>query len=57
MLTTQLPEATQRFLFHDAEKRDPVTARRAQLVRILLRDPNGTCSEPYPSLESGENTE
>jgi len=38
MLTTQLPEATQRFLFHDAEKRDPVTARRAQLVRILLRE-------------------
>ena len=38
MITSQLPSSIQRFLFHDAEQRDPVTARRAQLVRILLRE-------------------
>lgn len=34
----QLPETTQRYLLRDAEKRDPVTARRSHLVRILLRE-------------------
>ena len=38
MFTTQLPASVQSFLLRDAEKRDPVTARRAQLVRILLRE-------------------
>ena len=35
---TQLPETTQRYLLRDAEKRDPVTARRSHLARILLRE-------------------
>jgi hypothetical protein len=33
-----LPELAQRVLLRDAEKRDPVTARRAHLTRILLRE-------------------
>jgi hypothetical protein len=33
-----LPETTQRYLLHDAEKRDPVTARRSHLARIFLRE-------------------
>ena len=37
-MITQLPEITQRYLLRDAEKRDPVTARRSHLVRILLRE-------------------
>ena len=37
-MITQLPETTQRYLLHDAEKRDPVTARRSHLARILLRE-------------------
>ena len=37
-MLTQLPETTQRYLLHDAEKRDPVTARRSHLTRILLRE-------------------
>jgi hypothetical protein len=37
-MPTQLPETTQRYLLHDAEKRDPVTARRSHLARILLRE-------------------
>ncbi|HSG43100.1 MAG TPA: hypothetical protein VLA72_08085 [Anaerolineales bacterium] len=37
-MITQLPETTQRYLLRDAEKRDPVTARRSHLTRILLRD-------------------
>ena len=37
-MLTNLPEATQSFLLHDAEKRDPVTARRSHLVRILFRE-------------------
>ena len=35
---TQLPETTQRYLLRDAEKRDPVTARRSHLARLLLRE-------------------
>jgi len=35
---TQLPETTLRYLLRDAEKRDPVTARRSHLARILLRE-------------------
>lgn len=35
---TQLPEITQRYLLRDAEKRDPVTARRSHLARFLLRE-------------------
>jgi len=34
----QLPESAQSVLLRDAEKRDPVTARRSQLARILLRE-------------------
>jgi hypothetical protein len=37
-LFTQLPDKTQGYLLHDAEKRDPVTARRSQLARVLLRE-------------------
>jgi hypothetical protein len=37
-MLTQLPETTQSYLLHDAEKRDPVTARRSQLARVLLRE-------------------
>jgi hypothetical protein len=37
-MLTQLPETTQNYLLHDAEKRDPVTARRSQLARVLLRE-------------------
>jgi len=37
-MLTILPEGTQRFLLRDAEKRDPVTARRSHLARILLRE-------------------
>ena len=37
-MLTKLPEATQSFLLRDAEKRDPVTARRSHLARILLRE-------------------
>ena len=37
-MLTQLPETTQNYLLRDAEKRDPVTARRSQLARILLRE-------------------
>lgn len=33
-----LPETTQRYLLHDAEIRDPVTARRSHLARIFLRE-------------------
>lgn len=35
---TQLPETTQRYLLRDAEKRDPVTARRSHLARLLSRE-------------------
>jgi len=35
---TRLPETTQRYLLRDAEKRDPVTARRSHLARLLLRE-------------------
>ena len=35
---TQLPETTQHYLLRDAEKRDPVTARRSHLARLLLRE-------------------
>jgi hypothetical protein len=37
-MPTQLTEITQAYLLHDAEKRDPVTARRSHLTRILLRE-------------------
>ena len=37
-MLTQLPETTQRYLLRDAEKRDPVTARRSHLARFLLRE-------------------
>ena len=37
-MLTQLPERTQRYLLYDAEKRDPVTARRSHLARFLLRE-------------------
>jgi hypothetical protein len=37
-MLTQLPETTQRYLLQDAEKRDPVTARRSHLARFLLRE-------------------
>ena len=37
-MLTQLPETAQRYLLRDAEKRDPVTARRSHLARILLRE-------------------
>jgi hypothetical protein len=37
-MLTQLPEAMQSFLLRDAEKRDPVTARRAYLARVILRE-------------------
>jgi hypothetical protein len=37
-MLTKLPEATQNYLLLDAEKRDPVTARRSQLARTLLRE-------------------
>jgi hypothetical protein len=37
-MITQLPESTQRYLLRDAEKRDPVTARRSYLARTLLRE-------------------
>jgi len=37
-MLTQLPERTPHYLLRDAEKRDPVTARRSHLVRFLLRE-------------------
>ena len=37
-MLTQLPETTQSYLLRDAEKRDPVTARRSHLARFLLRE-------------------
>ena len=37
-MLTQLPETTQRYLLRDAEKRDPVTARRSFLAQFLLRE-------------------
>jgi hypothetical protein len=37
-MLTQLPETTQWYLLRDAEDRDPVTARRSQMARILLRE-------------------
>lgn len=37
-MPVELPELTQRYLLHDAEKRDPVTARRSHLARFLLRE-------------------
>jgi hypothetical protein len=37
-MLTKLPETTQSYLLYDAEKRDPVTARRSQLARVLLRE-------------------
>lgn len=37
-MLTQLPETTQRYLLRDAEKRDPVTARRSHLAQFLLRE-------------------
>jgi hypothetical protein len=37
-MITQLPGTTQSYLLRDAEKRDPVTARRSHLARILLRE-------------------
>jgi hypothetical protein len=37
-MITQLPETTQRYLLRDAEKRDPVTARRSHLTHILFRE-------------------
>ena len=37
-MLTQLLETTQRYLLRDAEKRDPVTARRSHLARFLLRE-------------------
>lgn len=37
-MLTQLPETTQSYLLRDAEKRDPVTARRSYLAGILLRE-------------------
>jgi hypothetical protein len=35
---SQLPGTTQSYLLRDAEKRDPVTARRSLLARFLLRE-------------------
>jgi hypothetical protein len=37
-MLTKLPEPTQSFLLRDAELRDPVTARRSYLARVLLRE-------------------
>jgi len=37
-MLTQLPETAQRYLLRDAEKRDPVTARRSYLTQTLLRE-------------------
>jgi hypothetical protein len=37
-MLTQLPETIQNYLLRDAEKRDPVTGRRSQLARVLLRE-------------------
>jgi hypothetical protein len=37
-MLTQLHETIQNYLLRDAEKRDPVTARRSQLARVLLRE-------------------
>lgn len=34
----QLPTSTQSYLLRDAEKRDPVTARRSHLTHTLLRE-------------------
>ncbi len=36
-MLSKLPADIQSVLFRDAEKRDPVTARRANLIRVLLR--------------------
>ena len=36
-MLSRLPTDIQTVLFRDAEKRDPVTARRANLIRVLLR--------------------
>lgn len=36
-MLAKLPTEIQTVLFRDAEKRDPVTARRANLIRVLLR--------------------
>ena len=36
-MLAKLPTDIQTVLFRDAEKRDPVTARRANLTRVLLR--------------------
>ncbi len=37
-MLTQLPEEAQTYLFLDAQKRDPVTARRVYLLRILWQE-------------------
>ena len=37
-MLTKLPEPAQRYLLHDAAQRDPITARRFHLARLLLRE-------------------
>ena len=38
MVLTRLPVATESYSYRDAIERDPVTARRAKLARVLLRE-------------------
>jgi hypothetical protein len=51
-MLTQLPDATQRYLLHDAQQRDPVTARRSHLACFLLREQYLTRESLISRIES-----